>query len=105
MVEVHKNNRCSTVSFKAEFELEDEVEIVKTIYESIQEEQKAEEAGMDEDKKSSSIEIIRDGNKLRLRIGSNDVIRLRAAVNTWLRLLKIATEMTQVVRECDPQSI
>ncbi|RZN36971.1 MAG: hypothetical protein EFT35_07170 [Methanophagales archaeon ANME-1-THS] len=89
------------ITFNAEFELEDEVDIVKTIYESIQEEQKAEM--MDEDKKSASLEIYCDGTKLCMRIDSNDIIRLRAAVNTWLRLLKIAAEMTQVVRECDPQ--
>ena len=92
------------MEFKAEFELEDEAEIVKTIYESIQEEHKAEEAAMDEDKRSSSLEIILDGNKLCVRIGSEDVARLRAAVNTWLRLLKIAAEMTQVVREWDHRS-
>ena len=92
------------MEFKAEFELEDEVEIVKIIYESIKEEHQAEEAAMEEDKKSSSLEITLNRTKLCVRIGSDDIIRLRAAVNTWLRLLKIAAEMTQVVRECDPQS-
>ena len=92
------------MEFKAEFELEDEAEIVKTIYESIKEEHQAEEAAMEEDKKSSSLEITLNRTKLCVRIGSDDIIQLRAAVNTWLRLLKIAAEMTQVVRECDPQS-
>ena len=92
------------MEFTAEFELEDEDEIVKTVYESIKEERKAEEEAMDGDKRSSSVEVTLRGNKLCVRIGSDDIIRLRAAANTWLRLLKIAEEMTHVVRECDSQS-
>lgn len=88
------------MEFKAEFELEDEPGIVMTIYESIREELRAEEFG---DKKSASVELTHTGPTLRLQISTTDVVRLRAMVNTWLRLIKIAAEMTQVVRECDPQ--
>lgn len=93
------------MEFTAEFELEDEPEMVKTVYESIKEERKAEEEAVERDKRSSSVEITLKGNTVCVRIGSDDIIRLRAATNTWLRLLKIAEEMADVVRACDSQSL
>jgi KEOPS complex subunit Pcc1 len=33
---------------------------------------------------------------LRLRIEGHDLVSLRAALNTWIRLLKIATEMMRI---------
>ena len=89
------------MEFKTEFELEDEAEIVKTVYESIQEENKIEENALEEDKRRSLVDISLKGNKLCVRIGGDDLIRVRAAANTWLRLVKVAEEMTRVVKECD----
>ncbi|MBE0516767.1 MAG: hypothetical protein IBX41_05180 [Methanophagales archaeon] len=90
------------MEFTTEFELEDEVEIVKTVYESIQEENKIEENELEEDKRRSLVDISLNGTKLCVRIGGDDLIRVRAAANTWLRLVKVAEEMTRVVKECDP---
>lgn len=99
---VMKKDRCFSVTFKTEFELEDDAEIVKTVYESIQEENIIEENALEEDKRRSLVDISLNGNKLRVRIGGDDLIRVRAAANTWLRLVKVAEEMTRVVKECDP---
>jgi tRNA threonylcarbamoyladenosine modification (KEOPS) complex Pcc1 subunit len=93
------------MEFKTEFELEDEAEIVKTVYESVKEEtkmDKMEENALEEDKRHSLVDISLNGNTLCLRIGGDDLIRVRAAANTWLRLVKVAEEMTRVVKECDP---
>lgn len=81
---------------RAEFEFKDEEEIVKTIYESIKEER---EEGID--KKRSSVDLTLNGNTLSVYMSGEDIIRLRAVANTWLRLLKIADEMVHVVKGCD----
>ncbi len=80
---------------RAEFEFKDEEEIVKTIYESIKEER--EEVI---DKKRSSVDLALDGNTLSVYMSGDDIIRLRAVANTWLRLLKVADEMVHVVKGC-----
>jgi KEOPS complex subunit Pcc1 len=41
----------------------------------------------------SRIELKEDGGLLTLFIEAEDIISLRAALNTWLRLIKIAEEM------------
>lgn len=81
---------------RAEFEFKDEEEIVKTVYESIKEER--EEVI---DKKRSSVDLALNGDTLSVYMSGDDIIRLRAVVNTWLRLLKIADEMVHVVKGCD----
>jgi len=81
---------------RAEFEFKDEEEIVKTIYESIKEER---EEGID--KKRSFVDLALNGDTLSVYMSGDDIIRLRAVANTWLRLLKIADEMVHVVKECD----
>ena len=76
-----------------EIELEVEVEgaesVLKTVYESIKEER---EEGVNT--------VLKDG-LLSLYVSisgsSNEIARLRAVVNTWLRLLKIARDMVEVV--------
>ncbi|MEA2075503.1 MAG: KEOPS complex subunit Pcc1 [Euryarchaeota archaeon] len=83
------------MKIEAEFEFEAEEEIVKTIYESIKEET---DRGID--KKRSSVDLILSGNTLRVYMRGEDIIKLRAVANTWLRLLKIADEMVHVVKEC-----
>lgn len=41
----------------------------------------------------SRIELSRESGQLKLFIEAEDIISLRAALNTWLRLVKIAEEM------------
>lgn len=84
------------MKIEAEFELEDEEEIVKTVYVSIKEER-----DIEKDKRRSFVDIALKGTILSVCICGDDIIRVRAAANTWLRLLKIAEEMVHVVRECD----
>ena len=76
-----------------EIEFEVEVEgaesVLKTVYESIKEER---EEGVNT--------VLKDG-LLLLYVSisgnsSNEIARLRAVVNTWLRLLKIAQDMVEV---------
>jgi len=92
------------MKIEAEFELEDEAEIIKTVYESIKEEGEEENKtkiggkAKDEDKRRSFVAVALKGNKLSLCIRGEDIVKLRAAANTWLRLSKIAEEMVQVVR-------
>lgn len=77
-----------------EFEVEVEIGVegtesfLKTVYESIKEEQ--------EEGKVNT--VLRDG-LLYVSIGGNsdEIARLRAVVNTWLRLLKIAEDMVEVI--------
>jgi len=78
-----------------EFEVEVEIGVegtesfLKTIYESIKEEQ--------EEGKVNT--VLRDG-LLYVSMGGNsdEIARLRAVVNTWLRLLKIAEDMVEVIK-------
>jgi len=44
----------------------------------------------------SRIELKQGGGLLTLFIEAEDIISLRAALNTWLRLIKIAGEMLNV---------
>ncbi len=83
------------MKFTAEFELEDEEELVKTIYRSVKE-----ELHDGTDTKRSFVHLALKGKSLYVTMGSDDVIRLRAMANTWLRLVKIADEMVHVVKEC-----
>ena len=78
-----------------EFEVEVEIGVegtesfLKTVYESIKEEQ--------EEGKVNT--VLRDGLLYVSMGGSSDEIaRLRAVVNTWLRLLKIAEDMVEVIK-------
>ena len=78
-----------------EFEVEVEIGVegtesfLKTVYESIKEEQ--------EEGKVNT--VLRDG-LLYMSIGgsSDEIARLRAVANTWLRLLKIAEDMVEVIK-------
>ena len=82
------------IEFEVEVEVEIEIEVegaesfLKTIYESIKEEQ--------EEGKVNT--VLRDG-LLYMSIGgsSDEIARLRAVVNTWLRLLEIAEDMVEVI--------
>ena len=49
-----------------------------------------------------TVELSREAKKLVLSIVSEDLTRLRATMNTWLRLLKVASEMIELSqREAD----
>ena len=75
-----------------EIEFEVEVEgaesVLKTVYESIKEER---EEGVNTVLKDGLLSLYVSGSS------SNEIARLRAVVNTWLRLLKIARDMVEVV--------
>ncbi|MCW3134061.1 MAG: KEOPS complex subunit Pcc1 [Methanophagales archaeon] len=90
------------MGIKAEFVLEDEEETIKTVYESIKEEKenKTKLEYKDKDRRFFVDVTLKEG-KLNVCINGDDIVKVRAAANTWLRLLKIAEEMVQVVRECD----
>ncbi len=76
---------------KAEFEFDDDVAKLEAVYKAVKEEW-ADET----DKRRSFVNIELKGTKLGIYICGDDVVRLRAAVNTWLRLVKIAEEMIEV---------
>ena len=75
-----------------EIEFEVDVEgaesVLKTVYESIKEER---EEGVNTVFKGGLLSLYVSGSS------SNEIARLRAVVNTWLRLLKIAQDMVEVV--------
>lgn len=79
----------------ATFEFEAEEARIRTIYASLKDER---DEGLD--RKRSSVALDLAGTTLRLTLSGDDFIGLRAAANTWLRLVKVADEMVQVVREC-----
>ena len=85
------------MKIEAEFVLEDDEEIVKTIYESIIEERE----DRVEDKRRSYVDLAIGANRLCVYIRGDDIVRVRAAANSWLRLLKVAEEMVEVVKECE----
>lgn len=88
---------------KVEFELEGEEETIRTVYESIKEEEENNKNKLedkDSDKRRSFVAVALKGkNKLSVCISGDDIVKLRAAANTWLRLSKIAEEMVEVVGE------
>jgi len=43
-----------------------------------------------------AVELSQEAKKLVLSIVSEDLTRLRATMNTWLRLLKVASEMIEL---------
>jgi KEOPS complex subunit Pcc1 len=84
-----------TMEITATFELEAEEARIQTIYASLKDER---DEGLD--RKRTSVALDQAGTTLRLTLSGDDLIGLRAAANTWLRLAKVADEMVQVVREC-----
>lgn len=82
---------------EAKFVFQDEEAVIKTIYESIREEEEGGRAKGNDDKRRSFVDTALNGNELTVCIHGEDIVRLRATVNTWLRLLKIAEEMIVTV--------
>ena len=54
------------------------------------------EPEMDDDLHRSNIEMVLRDCSLDLTIRGDDVVSLRAALNTWIRLVKIAFEMVNI---------
>ncbi|MGB3919650.1 KEOPS complex subunit Pcc1 [Methanothrix sp.] len=44
----------------------------------------------------SRVELVEGPGFVRLKISGEDVVSLRAALNTWIRLVKIAIEMVSL---------
>ncbi len=44
----------------------------------------------------SRVELTEEGGLLKLFVEAEDIVSLRAAVNTWLRLVRIAEEMLTI---------
>lgn len=81
---------------EAEFEFDADVAELKKVYNAVKEE-RADEA----DKKRSFVNLELKETKLNIHIGADDIVRLRASVNTWLRLVKISEEMIEI---CQPRT-
>jgi len=77
------------MAIEFEVDVEGAESVLKTVYESIKEEQE------------EGVNTVFKGGLLSLYVSisgsSNEIARLRAVVNTWLRLLKIAQDMVEVV--------
>ena len=83
------------MQISAEFEFEADAETVQTIYQSIKEEfEPADAAGR------SAVALEFRGQTLHMALSEDDTTRLRAVANTWLRLVKVANEMVEVIKEC-----
>ncbi len=51
---------------------------------------------LDDELHRSNVELIPGEGSIRLRIRGEDAVSLRAALNTWIRLVKIAFEMVSL---------
>jgi KEOPS complex subunit Pcc1 len=51
---------------------------------------------LDDELHRSSVQLIEGNNSIRLKIRGEDTVSLRAALNTWIRLVKIAFEMVSL---------
>ncbi|MDI6639546.1 MAG: KEOPS complex subunit Pcc1 [Methanocellales archaeon] len=44
----------------------------------------------------SNISLALEGGTIKLKVEADDIVSLRAALNTWLRLIKIAYDMVVI---------
>jgi len=51
---------------------------------------------MEDEIHRSNVELVEGPGFVRLKIRGEDVVSLRAALNTWIRLVKIAIEMVSL---------
>ncbi len=72
---------CAKVEFESS--------LAKEIYESLKPE-------LDDDLHRSIVALQADEGSIRLEIRGEDTVSLRAALNTWIRLVKIAFEMVSL---------
>jgi KEOPS complex subunit Pcc1 len=70
-------------------ELEFESSRAEEIYESLKPE-------LDDDLHRSSVTLQAEDGIIRLEIRGEDTVSLRAALNTWIRFIKIAFEMVSL---------
>ncbi|HDS45617.1 MAG TPA: hypothetical protein ENN68_05945 [Methanomicrobia archaeon] len=83
------------MQISAAFEFEADAETVQTIYQSIKAEQDTGDAA-----RRSAVTLALQGRTLHMSLSEDDPTRLRAVANTWLRLVKVAYEMVEVIAEC-----
>jgi tRNA threonylcarbamoyladenosine modification (KEOPS) complex Pcc1 subunit len=90
--------------FSSEKAGDDGRSVAEIVYRCVREELEGEALSLSHSRFRSFIDLRLRGTKLNIYIsaGANaidvNVVTLRAAINTWLRLIKIAEEMVQVVR-------
>lgn len=58
-----------------------------------------EEAMPSGEERRYAVKLSQEAKKLVLSIVSEDLTRLRATMNSWLRLLKVASEMIELTRK------
>jgi len=87
------------MNVEAKFVFQDEEAVIRTIYESIRGEEEGGREKGNNDKRRSFVDTALNGNELTVCIRGEDIVIVRAAANTWLRLLKIAEEMIVAVGE------
>ncbi len=87
----NKKGEIYIMENKAEIEIGLDYDSVDIVFESILPELS------DSPSKRSEIELKMDGNSLRICICTDDVVMLRASLNTWLRLIKTACDMVEIV--------
>ncbi len=51
---------------------------------------------LEDELQRSRVSLALDHGFIRLRIEGDDIVSIRAALNTWLRLVKIAFEMVNI---------
>jgi len=51
---------------------------------------------LEDEVRRSGIDLVVEENSIRLKIRGEDVVSFRAALNTWIRLAKIAFEMVSI---------
>ncbi len=88
------NNRYPDEIMRAEIDLEVGYPDAEIVYRALLPEP------LSSPSERSSVRILREGSCLKLTIDAEDLVSLRAAINTWLRLVRIAEEMIDLL-ECE----
>ncbi len=73
---------------KAEFVFEMDEEAARIIHDSLK---------VEEDESRSKAKIYLEGGRLTLTLEADDLTALRAAVNAWLRFIKVCKEIIEVL--------
>jgi len=85
--------------FQLDFERETEHRSDAEIMFSALKPEAEEEAMPSGEERRYAVELSQKAKKLVLSIVSEDLTRLRATMNSWLRLLKVASEMIELTRK------
>ena len=85
--------------FQLDFEMETEHRGDAEIMFSVLKPEAEDEAMPSGEERRYAVELSQEAKKLVLSIVSEDLTRLRATMNTWLRLLKVASEMIELTRK------